>query len=524
MEKLQVSANGHHLETVSGKPFMWMGIVPWKMPEMADRSDIDYFISEITKSEHKYNVILSAIIFGRSCKTLNPPNAYGHRAFDGGNIPNFNSPRIVSGGSPDNPTDFWDHLDYMVRECEANGIYLVLLPQWSGTYVNNRYNCSITPMDAPTARSYGKFLGNRYKNENHIIWMLGGDGDDPARHGTKDIYRAQAEGILKGYTGCPTCPSWDQPSELWNEVLMTYHANISKYVGTRVSQLWGPEDVWVDVDGCYNCTARRGDWFSVITDGYYLPHHKPMIEVEGQGFWDEPNPNWGPGFEGTKIFPYMHYLLGGAGPSNLDQHWNFEPGWEHNLNLPERNWVGHMTKFMGEVWHKLIPDNRVILSPSGTLWGEIVSARSNTNDLILVSFSEEGEGKAQIDLGDLRQYSSVKGTWLNITDGNTQDAGIHVPTDSPWFTVPASWNGAVLKIEGIECDTICRGADLWSQRYDPDTETCVPYQLIQKDSINCKLPDPDPTNYLTVDEFRARIGKIDSELSDLKGMFERVFR
>ena len=197
MDKLKVSSNGHYLENATtGEPFMWMGIVPWKMPEMASRNDIDYFISQIKKSEHKYNVILSAIIMGRSCTTLNPPNAYGHKPFNGDNVPDFTSPRIASGGSPDNPNDFWDHLDYLVRECEANDIYLCLVPQWSNTYVHNRYNCAISPMDAVTARSYGEFLGNRYKNENHIIWMMGGDGADPTANGTKDIYRAQAEGIL----------------------------------------------------------------------------------------------------------------------------------------------------------------------------------------------------------------------------------------------------------------------------------------------------------------------------------------
>ena len=496
MDKLRVSSNGHNLENATtGEPFMWMGIVPWKMPEKADRNDVDYFISQIKKSEHKYNVILSVIIMGRSCTTLNPPNAYGHQPFNGGDVPDFTNPRIVSGGSPDYPTDFWDHLDYLVRECEANGIYLVLLPQWSNTYVHNRYNCDITPMDAPTARSYGEFLGNRYKNKNNIIWMMGGSGGDPAERGTKDLYRAQAEGILKGYTGCITCPSWNQPSALWDELLMTYHGNISKFVGTRVSQLWGAEDVWIDIDGCNNCTSRRGDWYGVITDGYNLSPHKPMIEVEGQGFWDEYDPNWGPNFEGTKAFPYMHYLFGGAGPSNLDQHWNFEPGWEHNLNLPERDWVGHMTKFMEDVWHKLIPDNGMILSNPGTLWGEIVSARSSDNDLIMVSFSEEGSGTAQIDLSDLSSYPSVRGTWLNTSNGIIQDAGIHSPAATPWFTVPTTWDGAVLKVEGISydpcegvvCNNVCIGKDLWSQKCVDGS--CVPDKLIESNSSTCEY-DP----------------------------------
>lgn len=518
--------NGHYLETTNGEPFMWRGIVPWKMPEMASRDDIDYFISEIKKPEHTYNVIQSVIAMGRSCTNLNAPNAYGHRPFNGGNIPDLTSPQIVSGGSPDDPTDFWDHLDYLVRECEANNIYLVLVPQWANTYIHNRYKCSMTPMDAATARSYGEFLGNRYRNENHIIWMMGGDGDDPAKRGTKHIYRAQAESILKGYTGCTAGPSWNQPSPLWDKILMTYHGG----GGMRVSQIWGPEDVWIDIDGCYNCHSRYSDKLGVITDGYNLTHPKPMIEVEGHGFWDEYSPKWGPIFVGAKAFPYMHYLCGGAGPSHLDQHWNFEPGWEHNLNLPERDWIGHMTKFMSDVWYKLIPDNSIIRSPAGTLWGEIVSAISSDGDIIMVSFSEEGSGTALLNLSDLNAYSYVNATWLNTTNGSTQEAGIYVPSDNLRFTVPTSWNGAVLKVEGIEnnlcegsnCKDICRGNDLWSQQCDPSTGKCVPNQLLEQDSIYCKTQDP--TDYLTTDEFRNRMEHVDSELSDIKEMLVRIFK
>ena len=503
MEKLKISVNGHYFETMSGEPFMWMGIVPWKMPEMANRSDIDYFITEITKPEHKYNVIFTVIVMGRSCINLNPPNAYGHQPFNGGDVPDFTRPRIISGGSPDNPTDFWDHLDYLVRACEENDIYLVLVPQWSNTYVHDRYKCGFTKMDATTARSYGEFLGNRYKNENHIIWMMGGDGADPTERGTKDIYRAQAEGILKGYTGCTACPSWNQPSPLWDEVLMTYHGHISAHISNRVSQFWGPEDVWIGIDGCYNGHSRYSDGFGVITDGYDLSPPKPMIEVEGHGFWDVYDPIWGPVFEGTKAFPYMHYLFGGAGPSSLDQHWNFEPGWEDNLNLPERNWVGYMTGFMSDVWYKLIPDNGIVLSPVGTLWGEIVSARSSDNDLIMVSFSEEGSGSAQIDLTDLSSYSSVLATWLNTSDGTTQDAGTYLPTDTPWFTVPATWDGAVLKVEGIYddpcegivCPNVCVGNDLYSQKCIEGN--CVTDQLLESNSVFCDYDPPVDEDTIT---------------------------
>ncbi|MHA1289024.1 MAG: hypothetical protein ACTSPB_16670, partial [Candidatus Thorarchaeota archaeon] len=37
-------------------------------------------------------------------------------------------------------------------------------------------------------------------------------------------------------------------------------------------------------------------------------------------------------------------------------------------------------------------------------------------------------------------------------------------------------------------------------------------------------PDPDPTDYLTTEEFRNRIEHVDSELSSIKGMLLRIFK
>ncbi|MCK5591441.1 MAG: DUF4038 domain-containing protein, partial [Candidatus Pacebacteria bacterium] len=375
LQKLRASSDGHYLETTDGEPFMWIAEVLWKMPQVADRDDVTFVLDELSKPEHKYSVIYSVVVMSRQQDILHPTNAYGDQPFYGGVSPDFNSPKVVTGGDPDNPNDYWDHLDFMVRETEERGMYFVLVPQWSNMYINAAWGRNdVDKMDAATARSYGEFLGDRYKNENHIIWMLGGDGGDPFENGTAAIHRAQAEGILKGVTGCTTdCPAYNEPSPLWDEVLMTFHAKS----GTRSSQLFGTGDAWINIDACYSCTSRSGDYFGVLTDAYNQAAPMPTIESEGHGFWDDANQVW-TGLEGTRAFPYMHYFSGGIGPSNLDEYWHFGPGWRDNINLPERNWVGYMRQIMSSIdWYKLVPDNGIILSNRGTLWAEIIAARSS---------------------------------------------------------------------------------------------------------------------------------------------------
>ncbi|MCK5013351.1 MAG: right-handed parallel beta-helix repeat-containing protein, partial [Candidatus Omnitrophica bacterium] len=52
--------------------------------------------------------------------------------------------------------------------------------------------------------------------------------------------------------------------------------------------------------------------------------------------------------------------------------------------------------------------------------------------------------------------------------------------------------------DGVVCENICVGNDLWSQSCDPGTGNCVANQLLQQDSINCKIPDQVPSDESTI--------------------------
>ena len=52
--------------------------------------------------------------------------------------------------------------------------------------------------------------------------------------------------------------------------------------------------------------------------------------------------------------------------------------------------------------------------------------------------------------------------------------------------------------EGVVCDNICVGDDLWSQGCNPDTGLCEMDQLLQQDSINCIIPDQIPSDESTI--------------------------
>jgi hypothetical protein len=450
---LSVSADGHHL-TKDGVPFLYISEQLWYLPQRSTRANVDTLLDGLDGTTDPEKGCTTVIQFANVMAATesppvveNPTNLYSHQAFNGGTVPDFTDPKVVAGGTPDAPNDYWDHLDYIVREIGARGMYLIMMPQWSVQWVNGGQG--FTPITAADARSYGEFLGNRYKDDGHILWMLGGDGLDPAVEGTTAIYRAQAEGILKGVTGCTTCPTYNEASALWNQVLMSYHATIQ----TSASDFWDINEKWCRIDGCY---AGR---HYTIKPAYELANPRPIIETEGYGFWSMTEDQQ----SSARLHQYVHYLSGGRGCMFMNEFmWDLSSGWETRLAVAERKQFTLVRDNMAAIeWWKLIPDNTIIMSANSpseeNFKQKMVAAKSSSGDTIMVFFSYASPKTSQIDLNAITTNQSITGTWINTINGTTQSAGTHDVDDNPTFTVPATWTDGLLKLQGASPYTRRRG-------------------------------------------------------------------
>ncbi len=77
---------------------------------------------------------------------------------------------------------------------------MALLPIWARSHIEPQVGGAegkVLYNDTLAAYHYGKFLGDRYKEKRHIIWILGGDA-----WGTRDvIYDRLAQGLAAGAAG-----------------------------------------------------------------------------------------------------------------------------------------------------------------------------------------------------------------------------------------------------------------------------------------------------------------------------------
>jgi hypothetical protein len=115
--QLKVSDNNRYLVTADGQPFFWLGDTAWELFHRLDREQAVRYLSN--RAERRFTVVQAVAL--AELNGLNDPNPYGHKPL----LNNDPATPDVKDG-PDN--DYWDHVDFIVKEAGARGIYVGFLP------------------------------------------------------------------------------------------------------------------------------------------------------------------------------------------------------------------------------------------------------------------------------------------------------------------------------------------------------------------------------------------------------------
>ena len=266
--RLKVSDNQRYLMHENGTPFFWQGETGWLLPERLDRAEAEWYLQRCR--EEGYNVVQIQVI-----DNVPAVNIYGQLSnTDGWNFAAIDR-KCVYG--------YWDHLDYIIRLAEQNGIYIGMVAIWGGLVKDGK-------LSADDARKYGTFLGRRYKNRPNIIWFMGGDIQGDIK---PEVWNALATSIKAA-----------DPNHL-----MTYHPR-----GRYTSARWWSEAAWLDFhtfqSGHRKYGQRMGNkdypipddteednWMYVDSTWAYKPM-KPVLDAEPSyedipmGLHDKNEPRW----------------------------------------------------------------------------------------------------------------------------------------------------------------------------------------------------------------------------------------
>ena len=439
-QKLQVSQNNRYLETVDGKPFLWIGDTAWELFHKLNREEaVEYLKNRKAKG---FSVIQAVVLAEND--GLRTPNSYGE-------VPLIDL-------DPTQPNEkYFEHVDFIVNEAEKLGLVIGMLPTWGDKIYSENPGAGPIVFNRENAFVYGEFLGKRYKN-NPIVWILGGDRNI-ANNEVLEIWRAMATGLKKGDAG---------------NHLITFHPR----GGTSSSKTLHQEE-WLDFNMYQSGHGQRfNNVYDYAENDLKLSPQKPTVDGEpayediAVKFWEymdfsknsekrvtqgvlnkegliQDKSHFKEGFftdYDVRVHAYWDFLSGAAGYTyGNNAIWQmFKKGgniaipclfdWRESMDRPGAFSLQHIRTLLEDKFYKIVPDLSIINNPIVKGENYIAAACSNDNSFALIYLAKGQPIKVKMH----KMAGKVKASWFNPRNGLTKEIGTFRNKGEREFKPPGS--------------------------------------------------------------------------------------
>jgi uncharacterized protein DUF4038/collagenase-like protein with putative collagen-binding domain len=358
---LKRGANPRYLVDQNGRPFLIQGDSPWSMMVQLTKEETEQYL--INRHRKGFNSIIVNLI--EHLAADNPPfNAYGE--------PPFTTPGDFSTPNP----AYFAHVDWVLKKAAQYRIQVFLFPSYLGGGNEGWYQ-EMLANGVTKCKNYGRFLGQRYKDFDNIVWLNGGDYNPP----NKDVVSAIAEGIL----------------EVDSNHLHTAHC------AAETSALeYYPGESWLHINNTYSYSPvlikSRADYARVpaapffLAESGYEGYGLSAQDLRRQAYWSL--------FSGSCGTFFGNFPL-----------WEFFPGWQQAMDDAGSYGMANQKRLMdSRSWWTFVPDpnNTIVVAGFGdpdssdpsqyyvtaaraadgsSLWAYIPTARTVTVDMSKISGS-----------------------------------------------------------------------------------------------------------------------------------------
>ncbi|MCI0535349.1 MAG: DUF4038 domain-containing protein [Verrucomicrobiales bacterium] len=191
--KLRVSANGRYFVEQGGKPFFYLGDTCWLLFQRLNREELDEYLKD--RAAKGFTVIQAYVLRGLDKKHPD------------GNSSLLDATPFID-RDPTRPNeDFFKNVDYVVNRANELGLVMGLVTAKSWHVADH----SEKVFDEKNAYGFGKFLGERYKN-NAVMWFPGGDSA-PGKY--EAVWVAMAKGLVRIAWSRPAPKTGASQSPIW---------------------------------------------------------------------------------------------------------------------------------------------------------------------------------------------------------------------------------------------------------------------------------------------------------------------
>jgi hypothetical protein len=398
--KLKVSANGRYFVDQNGKPFFYLGDTCWLLFQRATREELDEYLKD--RESKGFTVIQAYVLRG-----------LGKQHPDGNSSLLDVTPFIDR--DPTRPNEeFFRNVDYVINRANELGLVMGLVTAKSWHVTDHPEKV----FDEKSAYGFGKFLGERYRN-NAVLWFPGGDSA-PGKYDA--VWVAMAKGLKEGSGGSQ---------------LVCYHGQ-----GSTSSSMWFHQADWLDFNSIQSGHHFGSDSYAFVSKDYSLTPAKPTIDME-PAYENHPTGANQPRIDAHKVRSqaYLAMLAGAAGhgygsldlfyfykdadgpfPKDGFQHWRTAAAYEGSRQ------VGLMRRlFEQRPWHRMLPDQSALASDPGDGPRRLGAARAEDGSFV-IAYTPVGE-PVSIRM-DRLNGSPVNAQWYNPRDGTWKTIG-QVPNQGP---------------------------------------------------------------------------------------------
>ncbi|MEK7477415.1 MAG: glycoside hydrolase family 140 protein [Candidatus Coatesbacteria bacterium] len=262
LPRLGVSNDGRILVTGKGKPFFWLGDTAWELFQRLDRREAAKYLG--TRARQRFTLIQAVVL----------------AEFDGLHTPNRYGEKPLVNDDPEQPNEkYMRHVDWVIRSADRLGLYVGVLPTWGDKVNVGQWGTGPVVFNEAKAHAWGRYLGNRWREETNLVWVLGGDRIPVYEgHDYRALWRAMAAGIDAG-SG--------------QRALKTYHPS-----GGSSSSQWLHGEPWLDVNMMQSGHGGGHDvpvWEWIERDLALAP---PKPTLDGEPNYEDhpvnPWPKWDP--------------------------------------------------------------------------------------------------------------------------------------------------------------------------------------------------------------------------------------
>jgi len=396
---LKKSSNGRYFVDQGGVPVLLHGDSPWSLISELTREEVTIYLDDCVA--RKFNSLI--VTSPDAVFTSNPPkNAYGNAPF-------------TTPGKFSTPNEaYFQHADWVIQEAGARGIQILLAPAYLGQNGEGWLDQVRNNNTEQEMRTYGTWVGNRYKNRPNLIFHWGNDVL-PANFGSvSNKIRAMAQGLRS----------------VDSKHLMTYHSSSeqSTYGVWSVTQ-----ENWIDFNNTY---TYQPVWQSTQRDYAFSPT-RPFVLFESK-YENE----HGTSGKQQRVQAYQALLSGAAGQfygNSPIWHMGVLGGnWQAALSDPGRLDMMHVRDlFESRAWYRLVPDtaNTVLTSGQSTGDDRAMAARTNDGETLIVY--APSRRTLRINLEAL-SGASATAWWFNPRDGSVDRGTPLTSSGSRDFTPPTN--------------------------------------------------------------------------------------